>query len=313
VDAVTGVILRQQQFEGGDSNTLLAESIITTIYYDIKFPDPSIFDPTSPLPKNFLVDYAGEPVPVTITARSFIRPPASGHKPLPHKLPPPDFNPASYPLTFQYPLGSSFQTAWPISVSLFAGEYYLGEIPMGNPWESRCKRSRDGRLVAIFTPKQQSQNFWFDLSNPEKRRSIQRNLDIFDFAFAPDSRWLAFQGYRQSTGESGIYLLDTETGELGLLREMMSASSLVWSPDGKHLALLGSNNPGFPYEAMIIDAGTGEITHRSAVDPIPLILGSNFPQNWPSPDFPANAWNVQFPDNHFGLGDCTAIPEVEAR
>jgi hypothetical protein len=41
---------------------------------------------------------------------------------------------------------------------------------------------------------------------------------------------------------------------------------LLWSPDGRHLALTGAENPKTDWKLLIVEAGTGKIAYRGQIE-----------------------------------------------
>ena len=129
-------------------------------------------------------------------------------------------------------------------------------------------------------------------------------LHITSFAFAPDSRRLALFGYDRQFSESGVseggvYVLDTETATYNQLIWLLNARSLVWSPDGQSLALVGTENSISGEETIVLNANSGEVIYRGPAANDQQPVGS---------DAPIYNWGVQFPTKMGGLEACTAAP-----
>ncbi|HSO27169.1 MAG TPA: hypothetical protein VLS48_03810, partial [Anaerolineales bacterium] len=222
-----------------------------------------------------------------------------------HSPAPPGFDPAWTRLTFRYlpqnpddsPALSNLDTG---KVHLYADGFYLGSTTLpANPWLVACDRSPDGYRLA-FKERfpgagwQSGRLAWLDLRQPDRLQSATFDVAVTAFAFSPDGLRLAVFGLGQPYGALLVY--DTMTGEATQLLELVDAQSLVWSPDGAYLALIGILPEGEAGEqVLVVEAASGELVYRAAYD-----LGSRVPP----PDAPITTWDVRFPVEQGNLGAC---------
>jgi len=313
VDAQTGLVLELQAFGGEGGSVLLRQVEIKQIRLDITLPDEA-FDPRLDWPLGFSSDERGFPEdgdnsPVINVWEMESLP--SMRSVLPKRAPPPEFDPAQSKLTVQYP--SSYSTIngmGATEVEIFTGEYYLRSLPFfANPFSMICSRSSDGNWVAFagqpsrwfqsgdfpFFPNQVR---WFNLKQSDGLYTLRRKIDVFDLAFSPDSRFLAFFGADFSSGStaSAIYQLDLQSGEYAPLRYLPFAQHLAWSPDGRYLAFVGKGESDDVSYLQIIEVETHFLVfsrhYDPALDPLPA-------------DAPLREWKIPYPPVHSGLAECT--------
>ena len=326
MDARSGIILRLLAFKSEREETILAEKVMAAVQFDMDFPQETLFDPRSGMLKSFTQDHRGQPIveeaSLTTLEATKERLPVlpAGRQPLPQVPPPPGFDPTNSALTFQYlpgPLDGYSQPDTTLQVDLFAGDYFLGSLPFANPWSMLCDRSPDGQKIAYFGfnygrgsyPVQAPRGLhWFSLADLDGAQPPLTDFEIFDLAFAPDSRRLAFFGFHRYTDQVGLFILDTATGLYEQLYRLRLGSSLVWSPDGEQLALIGSTRTWYDLAAMVIHVPTKELVYQTFLE-----SGSDWDPtkrsaDWPSPAWPAHRWGVEFPTQHYGLAGCTRHP-----
>jgi len=171
-----------------------------------------------------------------------------------------------------------------------------------------CERSPDGRLIAfqeaapneeglLFAP---SGPMWLDLSEPGVIHNALPNTEIAssDFAFSPDSRYLAFWGCGGGPDNCGIYVHDTQNlKNLKLSSISDGASFFQWSPDGAYLALIGAGTPlKYSTSLLILSLQNGQRVYES----------ETFLPYLPVPgDSPTRQWGVPFPPMRTSLEGCT--------
>ncbi len=327
IDRERGVVLGQDLFSPLDGSTLVQSVHFAQVLFDKSFPT-EIFDPAQSWREEFSANFLGGTVQGRSEPGSVIFEPAAGHEPLVKVTPPPGFDPAGSRLTFQYPGSAAVETtpaASPPRVELFADGYFLGHISFSRPWGLICARSPDGRTVAFgerthwlefSTTQTRLRLRWFSLDHLDRIRDLPFNLEPVDFAFSPDSRRLAVFGF--GNNGSRIEILDLETGDSQGLLELSHAFSLVWSPDGEYLALLGMRE--YPnLMAMVVHVPGKRVIYETSVDlntwqinPFDLNpLGgtlTDFGPGWPSFSWPAATWEVEFPVLNRGLERCIVPP-----
>lgn len=329
IDAQTGVVLREQLFDRRDGQTLTWEVQFLEVVFDQDFP-AGIFDLLTAGSRGFANDYNGVeevahlPVPTPGWSQ------APGHESLAYTLkqPPPGFDPSRNRLTFQYQLntsGTPNPAGGGLGVDLFADRYYLGSLNLQNPRNARCARSDDGLWVALYTDRhwmEFSDNYYesglvlFNLKDFPSVHLRESGLSPADFAFKPGGHELAIVGTRRNGASTEVNILDVETNTFTRLAELQGyGHSLAWSPDGRYLALIGSDAPEWQPEAIVLRVSDGRIVYRTPVDPDIYSFPWNDPAGlqadaeWPSSDWPGHDWGVEFPVFERDLGYCAAAPQ----
>jgi len=327
IDHERGVLLGQELFSPVDGSTLVQSLHFAQVVFDKSFPT-EVFDPARSWREEFTANFLGGSIRGRSDPGSVVFEPAAGHEPLVRQTPPPGFDPSGSRLTFQYPGSASVETtpaANPPRVEVFADGYYLGNVSFARPWGMICDRSPDGRTVAFgershwleFSATQTRLRLrWFSLDNLDRIRDLPFNLEPVDFAFSPDSRRLAVFGY--GNNGSRIEIVDLETGDSESLLELAYAFSLVWSPEGEYLALIGMRE--YPnMSAMIVHVQGKRVIYDTVADlntrqinpfrndPFTQIKADLGP-GWPSFSWPAATWEVEFPVLNRGLERCIEPP-----
>jgi DNA-directed RNA polymerase specialized sigma24 family protein len=316
LDPRNGFILRQQHFTNTSPKSLLVDSRITSIVYNVDFP-VDLFDPQIPWRGGFAADYTGRPEPARPTPDAT---PTPGYdQQIPKFNRPENYDASHSALTFEFPPefnhfrpGDENQRyAYPdLSAELFADGYFLGEVQMSDPFNMICERSPDGRRIAFtnvstipFTPL--TPLHWFTLSDLSRVVSLPGDFLVYEFAFAPDSRHLAFFGSK-AQADRKLYLLDTDTGTTILLLDLSDSlfgTSLVWSPDGKYLVFLNlpvTGNQARPL-VFVLRIENWQVTDRYQFD-----FGA--PDMQASLPFPSS-WMGKFPVAMGGLEACAQAPK----
>jgi RNA polymerase sigma-70 factor (ECF subfamily) len=303
LDERTGLVLHHIQYEEGE-NKPLHEVVVNQIAYDVNFPE-ELFDPRLPWRGGFARDARGHPEPFTEMALEapLERERISGINP------PKDFDPSKAKLTFQYPDSDIYP--YSVSSDIFGDGVWLGRIYMGDPWTMICQRSPDGKRVAFVGRPSRELSYesslaWFSLLEDREngltalgRVSPMDGAAVTQFAFAPDSQRLAVFGYPYLNLPGTLFLVDPSKDEIHWLLSLDSARSLVWSPDGRYLALIARSHPNKSEDVIVMDVETEETIIYQ-----PLEVGTRFSEEWPMAD-----WGVEFPAEMGGLEQCAAPPE----
>jgi LysM repeat protein len=307
LDAITGVVLRQQEFGGPGFETLVADTIVSEILYDLEIPRDTLFDP-------HLISYQGYAMLSNEQASSgdaeepaFLVSPETRPR-LPLDPAPPNFDPAPGWLHFQFGDPPQQQEALGSSdtepAELFADGYFLDLIDIFPPWGLRCTRSPDGERLAftlagdgVVPP--DSTLRWLNLQAPGDIYEPLPGFQAEYFTFAPDNRHLAVFGYDPQDSFRGVKIVDIGTGESRSLMPMFRVDSLIWSPDGTHLALVGQKE-GSPQSAiMIVHVRLGELIFERPVE----LTGGTQEFSWSS-----MAWGLEFPLPMGGMEACAQPP-----
>ena len=296
IDRLTGIVLRQQVLGGPGQSIILSDVQVIRFELNANFP-AEVFATEHILTAGFAGDSSGAPEGQSYPAVRL------GRVPLPYSLASHSLEEPLRRLTFQYPSEYDPESSRAV-IDLFAGINYLGKVEFGNPFTMICDRSPDGRRIAFVSqpsddPAMDAFLHFFDLAEPLRPLHAPINDNtVTALAFSPDSRHLAAFGRYASL--SAIYIIDTDTGESQRLMTFDSARSLVWSPDGRYLALIASfRSQPDKGSLIVLDAATGELVYDSLL----AGPGSPLPSDWPGA-----AWGVPFPVEQGGLAACSDIP-----
>lgn len=309
IDTHTGIILRVQEFGGGDNETVVSEIFVTQIAFDVNSPPAKLGEsfrlersPEGGVEEDADVERIITPTP-TMAIKTEKRPS------MPIDPAPPNFDPANSQLIFQFPgpreivdqQGGTADTP----AELFADGYYLGEFKFGLPWLLRCDRSPDGQRIAFNTDTDGTtipdpSVRWFNLVYPDIVYQPLPELHATQFSFAPESRRLAVFGYGEQEVDSGIYIVNIGTGEKTLLIQLVDASSLIWSPDGEYISVLGTDPESGIAEVMVIHVNTGLVTHR---------IEEQYFDDAAAAQWPTSEWGTTFPVEMGSMDECAAPPE----
>jgi hypothetical protein len=311
VDVITGVILRKRLFAESDPSLVILETITNRIAYNQKFPGDIFAASENEDKKLFARNYLGQLqtgeqfqsrdrliFPITAWA-----PRAYREKLQAGKAPPKGYDASQDPLTFQFTpnlrLGRDLFNNPDGYADLFAGRYFVSRLPAANPFSLICDRSPNGELVAVSEGREKSGRnhsdlYWLDLSDPQSPKTLNVGLDLSHFVFGPDNRRLAIFGYGSPLGS--LYVLDTQTGQLRKLLNLEYVRSMMWSPEGDQLAIIGNwDSPEYNEEVMVIKADNGEVLYYSPY---------NFQFEIDDPGLPDWMQGSKFPEWMSGLEDC---------
>ncbi|MFU8773685.1 MAG: LysM peptidoglycan-binding domain-containing protein, partial [Anaerolineales bacterium] len=303
IDTQLGIILRHQQFHPGEERWLVRDTLVREIVFDQVFPY-ELFEPYRQLPRRFATDHHGEPLPQDAVLHMLMADPLPLQTPPPQQPPPADFDPSNEQLLFHYKPDRGV-------LDVYADGHHLGGVKTPDALDAICTRSSDGFLIALARSPWNgidghSWFYWFDLRDlhpnsvnfPEFATHFQTH--IFDIAFSPDNRSLAFYG---CAGEAAcaISLIDLETKEASLIYRMPYATALNWSPDGNYLAWLGRVDGATHtrLKAMVIDLRDGNRIYSENVNPATGL---------PAADSPTHEWSSPFTIHDLSLDSCVAPP-----
>ena len=309
LDAGSGLILKRQDYAPGSDSQLTFEAVISDIRYENQAPPIQITDWMSL--ENLSLRTVNErqtPGKGQVTPTPTLAAKIIERELLPKEALPPDLAPDQATLTFQYPQGeelAAIQTGTAeVPTELFADGYFLGEVRFAVPWGLHCERSADGNRLAFNTASDGTTRAdralrWFSLEDPGVIYQPFPNFQVSDFAFAPNSRYLAAAAQSADRTQNGIYLLDVATGEFERLVELYAAESLVWSQDGEYLAFLGQAAPGETPAPSVVHANTGILTHQIELERLYTAVYE---------EWPVFAWEVDFPKQPGGMQACAQAP-----
>lgn len=263
VDAHTGVIIGLRLYDQ-DGITVLMDIYLTELVMNVEFPD-GIFNPGQvrlEFSKDYLALESDRDIPQQLSTTHRL----PGHEPYPRIDPPESFDPSQSFVSFQWrdiPV-EEIDTPTVVPVDVFGDGYYLGEMGIGNPWNSTCERSSDGKYLAIVEQpdKPPFPAARIQLLNLSDLEAIYEPLPVGsiygdDLAFSPNSDYLAFWGCGGSEDNCGVYKLDLNTQKLVKLLPARYARYFVWSPDGNELAMLSYDD-----RFVVVNSITGHVTYE---------------------------------------------------
>jgi hypothetical protein len=310
------MILREQIFTGETFDDLRRESFVTELEFERREPPPALIvaaqqsqAPGSEPNSGFL------PLQVTPTPAM----PATPRPPLPTDPSPPGMDPSRSRLIFQFADDAAIADRQADTAEtpalLFADGYLLGETFFGLPWALRCTRSNDGRRVAFNTGSDGASApddglHWFNLAEPGQVYQPMPDFHAQAFAFSPDGRSIASAGFYdpepaatveagpgQTNRKDGVYLVDLGTGDEELLLEVQEARSLVWSPDGKFLALIGQLPDESEPTILVVNVAARVLIYQGEPGSV---------SEPPSDKAPIAAWGTPFPVTMGDMEACAA-------
>jgi len=303
VDASNGVILRWRRYDLGDPSLVTDEVILTEVAFDVTF--PSNFFPRRGLHNRTLEwDDLWKPEIYGFTPYTANWQVLSLRDPQARIAPPAGFDPAQSQLSFQWPERVPPAPAEENLAEIFADQYFIGEMALGDPWKLSCVRSPDGRLLAFipdsnasFSPEFAPR--WLDLARPTRVRPLLTSERTGSHvAFSPDSRFLAFHGCMGEGQNCAVYRLDTQSRREVKLLDIQFAGLFAWSPDGRELAFYGLRpwTTRIPeWLLIVLDVQTGKETYAHGFD---------FSQPDLPPDAPAWLSEVGYPPKQPGMHGC---------
>jgi hypothetical protein len=294
IDALNGMILRQQIYAGTDYKVLVWEAVVTQIAFDQASPP---YDLTDYIKLEAANPQQAEQLPAAQVLLPTPTPAiiATRRPPLPLETAPPALDPARSSLKFQFPKAADAANrvthTSETPVELFADDYYLGDTQFGLPWALRCTRSPNGERIAFNTgsdgaTQADERLHWFNLADPAAVYQPLLGIRAYYFAFSPDSRQLAVLGQGVNDTPAILYVLEIATGEYKRIIELQQANFLVWSLDGNHLALLGLETDEDGPALLVVHIKTRQVTWR-----LPIKEYSQA-----SASLATSEWGAQFPD-----------------
>jgi hypothetical protein len=331
VDALTGVVLRRLDYSAISPGVVLREAGVEAIEFDAEFP-AGIFNPGERVIRDFVQDPSGAPAPVGQDLFASPRWSETRHIRLAPVPAPPGLDPSHLPVFLQWPESweQAAKTPTPGSprgtasgeageaattgtaapepertaspggapgIQVFAGQYLLGSLPLESVNFGGCRRSPDGRLIALraghVLERDPNRLYWFSLEAPQALHEICRGCDELPFAFSPDSQNLAYTGCRELSSPPGcaIFVRNLPTNNLSSWQISNDISEsypffLAWSPEGRSLAILALVEGWTQTRLKILDLQSGEFTYSGDYDPASGTV---------APDSPTLKWGLTFP------------------
>ena len=325
VDTQYGVILRRQEFDRNDPKIILSDAMVISIFFNPPF-SRAIFQPDQYPANLFAINFTGSPELPNLRMAKTARPDSQSQVPYVHVpfTAPSELNLSASPLNFEKPLLDTPGQSGEAALELFANHTYLGRLPIGGPAILACERSADGYKIAYSSTSSgmggDSVLTLADLTSVQTAHPVlPGGATSGDFAFSPDGSLLAFYGCDKDSGFCGVFTLDTLTGSLKKIIPLTFADYILWGPDGRYLALVGSDDSDTILNArkndnllisevvslsqnwhfIVIDASSGDIVFKR------LFEWSNLRQ---PPDSPTNNWKIQFKTRMGGIDGCTQPP-----
>jgi DNA-directed RNA polymerase specialized sigma24 family protein len=281
MDREYGLTLKRREFWGGDGKHIAEDVFVGSAIINAELP-AYIFHPLEFSGEKFAADPSGTPISYGEKVKVFweesLKPAAaSSYSMLPNEM-----NPAHLPLTFRrVPLGEvqepqgeavALEQTLPARIEIFAGEYYLGELPIAAASVLACERSQDGRWIVLSSLSHLFQEegaalYWIDLRQLSvAHRALHSNRTNDAFAISPDSRTLAYFGCADGTSDCGAYLLNLESGEAARLHTAAFVDYFLWSPDSTALGFLQSRSGRGGWQYLIYRVADGSLQYRGEFD-----------------------------------------------
>jgi hypothetical protein len=97
----------------------------------------------------------------------------------------------------------------------------------------------------------------------------------------------------------GIYIADVYSGETRLFKHVEQGAELIWSPDGKAIAIQGSYLRQGKWRVLVFDYPSGNSIYDGPFD---------WEGFWVAHDSPIHQWGVPYPPLRGGLEVCSPPP-----
>jgi hypothetical protein len=304
IDSNLGSILRAQKFTGNSPNQPFQEILISKIIFNIPIPR-RLYDRSQYLQTYFAKDHTGDFVHEAIVIPEDVVLPRQVVGSNQYMAPPEGFDINNSYLEFHWTSLSRFNSELGTMVDLFGDDFYLGNIEFAEPEQLVCSRSLDGGKLAFSSWSSElefgfSPLSWLNLGQLPEVKHFNPDLIPYDFAFSNDSRQLAvYACQRQSDQACGIYLIEMETGDSRLLREVEQGTGLIWSPDDEAIAIQGSFLKEGKWRLLVLDLKTGNVDYEGPFD---------WEGFWVAHDSPVHDWGVPYPPLRGGLELCSMPP-----
>jgi DNA-directed RNA polymerase specialized sigma24 family protein/LysM repeat protein len=305
IDVQTHLPLKQARYDAASPQKPDIEIQYLGFELAVDFP-LELADPWLPWRGGYAQDASGRPQPVAALNNPF---PESTLEFLPTQTPPPGFDPSDKPLLFQYRRAPSiFDEDYGqegLEAELFADSYYLGSVPIGDPFTVACDRSADGKVLAYFNSLRLMDELvkfplqWFSLQDPQEIHTLEEADRPVTLAFNPQGQELAViveQGRR-----SQVLLIDILTGESSQIFQTDLATSLLWSPDGKKLALIKLRRTSEPNQQLVVlETPSGEVLYEGDLQSVgrTFQLPEDLSEDWITKQTLQDAWQQK------NLSDC---------
>jgi DNA-directed RNA polymerase specialized sigma24 family protein/LysM repeat protein len=307
VDIWTGSILCQARWLPARDTPYL-EMTVREIAYNIQ-PPASLFDPYLPWRGGYARNATGDPIPLNENTWQWSPPPTP--RPRAYQPMPPSFDPGQAQLSILYPetpnLFDPNQRDGSLPVFLYAEGYFLGAPGFSNPMFLVCQRSADGNLLAYAYPGMDPNTTadstlrWFRLDQPAQQIEPSPELQAMEFAISPDSNRLAVFGFTPD-GNRGLFLVDSSGGSHQRLIRIDSARSILWSPDGSQVVMLGRHSRWDTQEEVWIIS----VEDGGMISQYPFEQAQS--KNPGLPGWLAEIWGTRFPYEMDGVEACLLPP-----
>jgi len=134
--------------------------------------------------------------------------------------------------------------------------------------------SRNGILTFRGSTGVDGQLVWFDRQGRELSRVPQPTSgEYVNPSLSPDGRWIAANRIEPTTGDVDVWLMEVETNVFSRFTSSTSPESdPVWSPDGKHIAFVGSRDGRHSLWVKEVAGGNEELLWRPPEDRGGLLL-----------------------------------------
>lgn len=319
IDREYGLTLKRREFWGGDGKHIAEDVIVGSAILDAELP-AYIFHPLEFSGEKFAADLSGTPISSEKEVKAFWEESLEPVTASIYSILPNEIDPANLPLTFRRVILSDIQEqrgeaiaseqTLPKGIEVFAGEYYLGELPIAATSVLACERSQDGRWIVLsslpdFFQEEGAALYWIDLRQLSVAHRAPHSSRTNDaFAISPDSRTLAYFGCADGTSDCGAYLLDLESGEASRLHTAAFVDYFLWSPDSASLGFLQSRSGQGSWQYLIYRVTDGSLQYRGAFD---------WRKLRPAAGSPSLAWGTHRSTRIGGLEGCAGAVGYQKR
>ena len=303
LEPVTGIVLREQYYDPESNGKAIIESKLKDLKFNQpmpamwKHPDSAIL-PSSRLQPGMITEEYD----------------TSGYDTnslgwLSADIAPIEYDLARARLTFfsVYPLDFNEDGIAPYSI--FADDFYIGDIDLINPLQMICTRSPSGKRIAfanwtVFLAEETGKVFWFDLDELQLSSHQLPEMALVWIGFSPDNSILGMSGYSEVDGGNHFILLDTNNGNSRTLPISHGSNRITWSPDGSQILVLEESGSSFDLDSRrtvnIYSANDGELVEQIEVENVPTDLNRL--------KIPINGWEAEFDFSIQDITSCTTAP-----
>jgi hypothetical protein len=266
----TGIVLREQYYAPESNRKTVIESNLIDLKFNQpmptmwKRPDSALDSPRKFLPGSNIevYDTFSESYSTLLTQISASNAPSN-------------FDPARSRLFFHSSNPLEVNEDGFVTYSIFADDFYIGDIDLINPLQMICTRSSNGKRIAfanwtVFLAEETEMVYWFDLDELQLSRHQLPEMALVWIEFSPDNSILGMSGYSEVDGGNRFILLDTNNGTSRTLPISAGFNRISWSPDGSQILVLEETGSSFDLESRrtlnFYSANDGQLVERIEVE-----------------------------------------------